>query len=259
MNALRAHASSVAIGSVVPVVICVVWWFQSAGSTSPYFPPLERILTNFRKTWLFDRFGSDVVPSLTRLALGYLLACAVGISSGVLLGRIRVLDRAFQPAIQFARSIPATALVPIGITVAGIGDAPKVWLIAFVCVFPVLLNTIEGVRSVNSGLEDVGRTFALTRWQRVMAIQVPSASPHILAGMRIALPIAIIMMIVTEMVGATSGIGFITLNAQQAFQIPLMWSGMILLGVLGALLNGAFVLLERRVLRWHYQSVGGAK
>jgi ABC-type nitrate/sulfonate/bicarbonate transport system permease component len=259
MNALRAHAASILLALAVPVAICIVWWFASAGSTSPFFPPLERILANFRETWLFDRFGTDIVPSLTRLALGYLLAVVSGIAAGVLLGRIRVLDRALQPAIQFSRSIPATALVPIAITVAGIGDAPKIWLIAFVCVFPVLLNTIEGVRSVNSGLEDVGRTFALTRWQRVVAIQIPSAAPYIFAGMRIALPIAIIMMIVTEMVGATSGIGFVTLNAQQAFQIPLMWSGMILLGILGAILNVAFVLLERRILRWHYQSLGGSK
>lgn len=258
MNAHILHARRIGIALVVPVVVCVLWWFESANSQSAFFPPLQSIVSNFPDTW-FQHISSDIVPSLVRLAMGYLLAVVVGISLGVLLGRLRVLDRALQPAIQFARSIPATALVPISITVAGIGDAPKIWLIAFVCVFPILLNTIEGVRSVNSGLEDVGRTFGLTRLQRIIAIQVPSASPHIFAGMRISLPIAIIMMIVTEMVGATSGIGFITLNAQQGFQIPLMWSGMILLGVLGALLNGAFVLVERRVLRWHYQSVGGAK
>lgn len=246
----------VTISFAVPVVACGLWWYLSADSTSPYYPPLQTIVENFRANWLFERFGSDVVPSLVRLGLGYLLAGVLGIAFGVLLGRLRPLDRAFQPSIQFARSIPATALVPISITLLGISNAPKILLIAFVCVFPILLNTIEGVRTINSGLEDVGRTFGLSKWQRVTAIQIPSASPHIFSGLRIALPIAIIMMIVTEMVGATSGIGFVTLNAQQGFQIPLMWSGMILLGVLGVLLNGAFALLERRVLRWHYQSVG---
>lgn len=258
MNAYILQARRIGIASVVPVVVGVFWWFESANSQSAFFPPLQSIVANFPDTW-FQHFSSDIVPSLYRLAMGYLLAVVVGISLGILLGRLRMVDHALQPAIQFARSIPATALVPISITVAGIGDAPKIWLIVIVCAFPILLNTIEGVRSVNAGLEDVGRTFGLTRWQRIIAIQVPSASPYIFAGMRISLPIAIIMMIVTEMVGATSGIGFITLNAQQGFQIPLMWSGMILLGVLGALLNGAFVLVERRVLRWHYQSVGGAK
>jgi ABC-type nitrate/sulfonate/bicarbonate transport system permease component len=112
------------------------------------------------------------------------------------------------------------------------------------------------VRGIERGLEDVGRTFRLTRRQRIFAVQLPSAAPQIFAGMRIALAIAFIMMIVTEMVGATSGIGFVTLNAQQSFQVPLMWSGMILLGVLGAFLNFLFLLVERRVLRWHYRSTG---
>ena len=122
--------------------------------------------------------------------------------------------------------------------------------------FPILLNTIDGVRSVERGLEDVARTFRLTRRQRIFQIQLPSAAPQIFAGMRISLAFAFIMMIVTEMVGATSGIGFVTLNAQQSFQVPLMWAGMLLLGILGALLNVLFLMLERRVLSWHYRSTG---
>ncbi len=256
---LVARSRSLGVSLVVPVVVVVLWWVLSAESTSAFFPPLTTILTNFRQTWLFARFGSDIAPSLIRFILGYLLSIVVGIALGVLLGRLRLLDRAFQPAIQFTRSIPATALVPVSITLMGIGSAPKVWLIAFVCVFPILLNTIDGVRGIEPGLEDVGRSFRLTRRQRVLAIQMPAAAPQIFAGMRISLAIAIIMMIVTEMVGATSGIGFVTLNAQQSFEIPLMWSGIILLGVLGALLNFLFTLVERRVLRWHYQSSGSVQ
>jgi ABC-type nitrate/sulfonate/bicarbonate transport system permease component len=253
---LVARTRAVGVSLIVPVIILVLWWVLSAGSTSAFYPSLETILQNFRETWLFAHVGSDVVPSLIRFLLGYLLAVVGGIGLGVLFGRLRTLDLAFCPAVQFARSIPATGLVPVSITLMGIGDAPKIWLIAFVCVFPILLNTIDGVRGIERGLEDVGRTFRLTRRQRIFAVQLPSAAPQIFAGMRIALAIAFIMMIVTEMVGATSGIGFVTLNAQQSFQVPLMWSGMILLGVLGAFLNVLFLLVERRVLRWHYRSTG---
>jgi ABC-type nitrate/sulfonate/bicarbonate transport system permease component len=255
---VATRTGRLALSLVVPVTAVVVWWTLSADSTSPFYPPLETILENFRETWLFAHMGSDVVPSLVRLALGYLVAIVAGISLGVLFGRLRTLDLAFQPTVQFARSIPATGLVPVAIVLMGIGDAPKIWLIAFVCVFPILLNTIDGVRGIDRGLEDVGRTFRLTRRQRIAAIQVPSAAPQIFAGMRIALSLAFIMMIVSEMVGATSGIGFVTLNAQQSFQVPLMWSGMILLAILGASLNVLFMLVERRVLRWHYQSTGKA-
>jgi ABC-type nitrate/sulfonate/bicarbonate transport system permease component len=250
------RARTIGVSLIVPVVLLALWWILSADSTSVFYPSLETILTNFRETWLFERVGSDVVPSLKRLGLGYLLAVVLGIGLGVLFGRLRTLDLAFQPAIQFGRAIPATGLVPVSIALMGIGDAPKIWLIAFVCLFPILLNTIDGVRGVERGLEDVGRTFRLTRRQRIFAIQLPSAAPRIFAGMRISLAIAFIVMIVSEMVGATSGIGFVTLNAQQSFAIPLMWSGMILLGLLGAFLNFLFLLVERRVLRWHHRSHG---
>jgi ABC-type nitrate/sulfonate/bicarbonate transport system permease component len=251
-----ARARAIGISLLIPVALVVLWWVLSAGSTSAFYPSLGTILESFAETWLSERVVSDVLPSLIRLALGYLLAAVAGIALGILLGRFRTLDRALQPAIQFARSIPATGLVPVIIVVLGIGDVPKVLLIAFVCVFPILLNTIDGVRGIERGLEDIGQVFRLTRRQRILAIQLPSAAPQIFAGLRISLAIAFIMIIVTEMLGSTSGIGFVTLNAQQSFQIPLMWSGMILLGILGALLNSVFVLVERRVLRWHYLATG---
>jgi ABC-type nitrate/sulfonate/bicarbonate transport system permease component len=253
---LAARSRAVGISLIVPVVVIVLWWTLSADSTSAFYPPLQTILENFKDTWLFAHVGSDVVPSLLRFVLGYALATFLGVSLGVLFGRLRLLDMAFQPTVQFARSIPATGLVPVSITLMGIGNAPKIWLIGFVCMFPILLNTIDGVRGIESGLEDVGRTFRLTRRQRIFQIQLPSAAPQIFAGMRISLAFAFIMMIVTEMVGATSGIGFVTLNAQQSFEVPLMWSGMLLLGILGAFLNFLFLLIERRVLSWHYRSTG---
>jgi ABC-type nitrate/sulfonate/bicarbonate transport system permease component len=253
---LAARTRAVGVSLLVPVLTVALWWVLSAGSTSPFYPPLQTIVDNFRETWLFAHVGSDVLPSLTRLALGYGLAVVAGVSVGVVLARARALELAFGPAIHFARSVPATGLAPISIALMGIGNAPKICLIAFVCVFPILLNTIDGVRGIERGLEDVGQTFRLTRRQRIVAIQLPSAAPQIFAGMRIALAIAFIMMVVSEMVGASSGIGYVTLNAQQGFEVPLMWSGMLLLGVLGAALNSLFLLVERRVLRWHYRSTG---
>lgn len=257
--AVRKHVRDGGLSLVVPVVLIALWWVASRHSKSPFFPPLSTILTTFRQTWLFKDVGSEVAPSLERFACGYALGCAFGTALGITLGRIRVLDRAFQPSVQFARSIPATGLVPVCITVLGLGNTPKIWLIAFVCMFPILLNTIDGVRSIEPGLEDVARTFRMSRVQRIFGIQLPSASPQIFAGMRIALSIAFIMMIISEMIGATDGIGYVTLNAQQSFEVPLMWSGMILLAVLGAFFNFLFMLIERRVLRWHYRSTGRAE
>ena len=241
---------------LIPVVGGMTWWFASAGNESPFYPPLQDIVDSFRTTWLSDRVSTDIVPSLQRLFLGYFLAVVAGVVVGALLGRIRLLALAFRPTLEFSRAVPATALVPLTTALFGIGDTPKVLLIAFVCVFPILLNTMDGVRSVGMGLEDVGRTFRLSLKERIFVILLPSAAPRIIAGMRISLAFALIMMLVTEMVAATNGIGFVTLTAQQRFQIPQMWAGMLLLGLLGALLNLTFLLLEKRILRWHYQSMG---
>lgn len=251
------HATAVSIGLVVPVLLILLWWFASADSTSPYYPPLQEIAEKFRETWLFSHVSSDAIPSVRRMFLGYGLAIVVGVGAGLLLGRNRMLDTAFQPSIQFTRAIPAAALVPVGTVLLGIGDTPKVLIIALVCTFPILLNTIDGVRAIDSALEDVGRSFRLSRRQRILSIQLPSAAPQVFAGMRVAFAFAFIIMVVTEMVGARNGIGYVTINAQQSFQIAEMWAGVVLLGLLGAAFNLAFVLIERRVIHWHYRSRKG--
>lgn len=236
---------------LVPVVVVVVWWFASANSRSPYFPPLRVILSTFQKMWLFADVRPDLVPSLERMLIGYALAVVVGVGAGILFGRVAVLQRAFDPLVQFGRSLPGTALVPIAVVLLGIGNLTKVTIIAFVCIFPVLLNTIDGVRSVEPLQLDVARSFQLTRSQTLRRILLPSTAPQIFTGMRVSLAAAFVMMVVTEMVAATNGIGYVTLAAEETLQIPQMWAGMILLGILGYAFNLAFVAAERRLLHWH--------
>jgi len=236
---------------IVPAALVAAWWFASAASTSPYFPPLSRILTTFADNWLGDRVVSDVLPSLGRMLAGFCAAVVVGVGLGALLGRLPLLAHALNPVLQFGRALPATALVPVSIAVLGIGDVPKILLIAFVTVFPVMLNTIDGVRNIDPVLEDVTRSYRLTRRQRLWHVQLPAAAPQVVAGIRIALSVAFVMMIVSELIAATNGIGFVTLIAQQSFRVPLMWSGMILLGILGVAVNVLFAMVERRLLRWY--------
>jgi len=238
---------------VLPAAIIVAWWFASAHSTSPFFPPLQAILKTFVDTWLSTRVLSDIVPSLVRMIVGFAIAAVVGVVLGALLGRLRLVAYALNPLLQFGRSLPATALVPVAIVLFGIGDTPKIVLIAFVSCFPILLNTIDGVRNIDPVLEDVGRSFRLTRMQRFRWLQLHAASPQVISGMRVALSLAFVVMVSTEMLGSTNGIGYVTLLAQQGFQITLMWSGLILLGLLGLIINGIFILVERALLRWYTQ------
>lgn len=241
------------ISLILPVAIFVIWWFASANSTSPFFPPLQLILQTFVDSWLSTRGVSDIIPSLGRMIVGFMIAVVVGIALGALLGRLRLLAYALNPILQFFRSLPATALIPVAVVLFGIGDAPKIALIAFVSSFPILLNTIDGVRNIDPVLEDVCRSFRLNTMQRFRWVQLHAASPQVISGMRVALSLAFVLMVSAEMLGATNGIGYVTLLAQQGFQIPLMWSGLILLGLLGLFINGIFILVERKLLRWYTQ------
>ncbi|MCU1438729.1 MAG: transporter permease [Naasia sp.] len=249
-----ASVNGALISLILPVVILVAWWFASANSVSPFFPPLQRILQTFVDAWLSTRVASDILPSLARLVIGFAIAVVAGVGLGALLGRLRIIAVALNPILQFFRALPATALIPVAVVLFGIGDVPKIALIAFVSSFPILLNTIDGVRNIDPVIEDVGRSFRLTKLQRLHWIQLHAASPQVISGMRVALSLAFVVMVSSEMLGATNGMGYVTLLAQQGFQIPLMWSGLLLLGLLGLFVNGIFVLVERKLLRWYTQN-----
>jgi ABC-type nitrate/sulfonate/bicarbonate transport system permease component len=212
---------------------------------------LTDILEAFADTWLFERVGSDVVPSLVRLGLGYGLGCAVAVAAGLALGSSRALRAAADPAVQFLRSIPPPALLPFGILVLGVGTSMKVFIIAFVCLWPVLLNTIDGVAGVDPTQRETAQVYGIGTRRRLSHVVLPAAAPQIFAGMRTALSLALILMVISEMVASTNGIGYFVLQAQRSFAITEMWSGILLLGLLGYALNALFGLVERRVLRWH--------
>jgi ABC-type nitrate/sulfonate/bicarbonate transport system permease component len=241
----------IGIEIVVPVLVLAILWFWSAGSDVFYFPPLKDVLTTFKDTWLFDRVGSDVVPSLVRLFIGYFIAVAVGVGGGIALGLSPMLRKATDPIVEFLRAVPAPALLPFALLVLGVGNDSKIFVIAFVCVWPVLLNAVDGVAGVDPTLVDTGRVYRIPARDRLRHVVLPAAAPQIFAGMRTSLSLALILMVISEMVASSNGIGYFVLQSQRSFAIPEMWSGIILLGILGYAFNAVFLLLERRALAWH--------
>jgi ABC-type nitrate/sulfonate/bicarbonate transport system permease component len=248
---MRSRALAGTLEVAVPLALLALWGLLSAGSDTYYFPPLTDILQTFMDTWVFERVGSDVVPSLTRLALGYGIACVVAVTAGLALGLSRPLRRATDPIVQFLRAIPPPALLPFAVVVLGVGNTGKVFLIAFVCLWPVLLNTIDGVTGIDPTLRETARVYDISPRRRLLQVTLPAAAPQIFAGARTALSLALILMVISEMVASTNGIGYFVLQSQRSFAIPEMWSGILLLGILGYVLNAVFLLVERRVLRWH--------
>lgn len=235
----------------LPVLLLVVWWVASANSASFYFPPLETILTEFKALWIFQNVPTEIVPSLIRLGAGFAIAVVGGVALGLLLGSVRWLEEAVRPIIEFMRATPGVAVLPIMMLVLGIGTSMKIAIIGLVASWPILLNTIDGVRSVEPVLRDVSRSYRLSSWDRVRYIILPNAAPQIFAGARTALAIAVVAMVISEMVGTPGGIGYFILNSQREFNIPAMWTGIIALGIVGYLLNKLFGLVENLVLSWH--------
>lgn len=170
---------------------------------------------------------------------------------GLVLGMVRPLGDAVSPVVEFLRSVPGVALLPLGLLILGLGDAMKISLIAYGALWPILLATVDGVRGVDATVRDVARSYRLPAHLRITRIVLPAASPQIIAGMRTSLSIAVTVIVFSEMIGSTEGIGYAILEAQRSFAIPEMWAGMVLLGLLGYLLNLAFRLVERQVLRRH--------
>ncbi len=234
-----------------PLALLGLWAVWSASSETFYYPPLTDILQTFSETWIFERVGSDVVPSLLRLGAGYAIAVVLAVLLGIPLGLSPLARRATSPIVEFLRAIPPPALLPLAIVVIGVGNSMKVAIIAFVCLWPVLLNTIDGITGIDPTLNDTTRSYGVRGLTRLRLIVLPAASPQIFAGMRTSLSLAVILMVISEMVASTNGIGFFVLQSQRSFAIPEMWSGILLLGILGYVLNVLFLLIERRVLAWH--------
>ncbi len=252
------QASAIAAEIAVPIAILAAWQVWTTRANDPMFPRLSTILIEFREMWLFSQVELHLVPSLTRILLGFFIAVAVGVVLGIPLGLSRRGRMLAMPHIEWWRAMPPPALIPISIVLLhSIGNRQKVAFIAFVCLFPILMNTIDGVRGIDPTLIDTARSYGMGRLERVKSIVVPAALPQIFAGMRISLPLAVIMMVLTEYFSSTSGVGYVLLISKNTFQLVPMWATILLIGLLGYLLNLLLMLIERRVLALAPRLAGG--
>jgi len=252
VTALASLCRRTAFAVALPAALVALWWALSINSTSFFVPRPGPLVSTFIDTWVSDRFTTDVVPSLTRFAVGVTLAILLGIGAGVLIGTLTWVRRVTEPVLEFFRAIPPPVLVPVLMIILGASDTMKVSVIAFGAVWPVLLNTVEGVRAVDSVLSDTSRTYRINGVARFRHLVLPSASPQIMTGVRQALSVGLILMVVSEMFASSSGLGFTIVQFQRSFAVDQMWSGIVLLGLIGVLLSALFHLTERRVLRWYH-------
>ncbi|NRQ34394.1 ABC transporter permease [Nonomuraea sp. NN258] len=248
----------------VLVVLVGVWEGATRLAASTFFPPPAEIVLRMGTMWfsgpperlfLTDMAVQNILPSLGRMAVGFTVGALLGVLLGLAIGMsARVYDY-LDGVLQFLRAIPPPALVTVFLVVFGFGVKMQLAFIVFSIVWPVLLNTADGARSVEPLHLDTSRVFRLSRAERIRRIVLPSALPKMFAGLRLALSLSLIVMVFSELLpGTTNGIGFQLTDAWSMFDLPAMWAGIVLLGVLGYVLNELFLVVERRVLAWHHQA-----
>lgn len=243
---------AVLIGGWLPVLLVAWWWRASADSIDPYFPPLEQIWEQFKLNWVWANVPVHLVPSLQNLFTGFAIAVVLGIGLGTVVGASPAATRYVEPVVDFFRSIPPVALVPIFILLLGLDSTMRTASIAFAAMFPILIATIEGIRQTNAVLLDTATVFHLTRAQVLWRVRLPNALPLVFAGLQVAFQIAFIVTIASEYLGSGFGLGAFTLISVDSFLILDAWTGVMLLGILGYLLSLVFDLVERLSLRWYY-------
>jgi ABC-type nitrate/sulfonate/bicarbonate transport system permease component len=242
------------LGVGLIVVLLLLWELAAATGRMPSlsFPRMSEILASWWRLILSGELPRELADSLWRMFTGYFVGVLLGVLLGLLMGYFRFFYNLLEPITEVLRPIPSPAYLPIVILFLGIDDEMKVFMIAFASLFPVLINTYSGVRSVDPIQLQTARTFGVTGRKLIWRIVLPAASPYIFTGMRVSLAVALIVMVISEMVAASSGIGYFILSAQRGFQIREMFAGVLTLAVVGYALNRVFIAVENRVLAWHY-------
>lgn len=237
---------------LVFIAFLLVWQLITARVAHPYFPTPLRIAQAAGPAWFGDgAFTSDVLPSVGRLLLGWLIAVVVGVPIGLALGGSAALTDYVSTTFFFFRSVPAPLLVPVFLVIFGIGSGAEFATILWGTLWPILLNTIDGARSLDEVKVETSRAFRIRGPRWVFGVLLPAAAPKVFAGMRLASSIAIILMVVSELMGSISGIGFRMTVAQTSSLLPETWAWIVLVSLLGYAFNALLSYVERRALAWH--------
>jgi ABC-type nitrate/sulfonate/bicarbonate transport system permease component len=223
--------------------ISAVYWIDS-----PNWPPVTEIFlaikVGLQSGELLEIFGS----SLYRMTIGYCLGTLAALAVGLLIANVRILHAALNPLIELVRPVPVPAIIPPLILLLGVDDLLKIFIISFTTFFPILVNTVSGIRAVDPVLIDVARTLRVGRLRTIFSIVVPASLPYILAGMRISLALALIVTIVAEMIAGSGGLGYYLTMMQYAMRASDMYAAILLLALVGYALNWFFLIAERALL-----------
>jgi ABC-type nitrate/sulfonate/bicarbonate transport system permease component len=240
------------IGGIAVVVVVVAWqWLWSAGKISPlFFTGPSSIVVRFQEEWTMGRLKQDLAYSGANFAIGVGMAIAAGVVMGVIIGWYRRLALVFEPFLTALYSTPRVALIPLILIWFGIGMWSKVFIVFINAFFPVLINTIGGVKAADNDLLRAAKAYCASDWQIFTTVVIPGAVPFILTGVRQAVSLGLIGVVVGEMFGGSEGIGYMVNYGGQTFQTDTVFLGVVIIAMAGIILTNLAERLERHFSRW---------
>jgi ABC-type nitrate/sulfonate/bicarbonate transport system permease component len=259
INARFSRLGGRFLGVAVFLAAIGLWEAWARIQPSFVFPPASAIVERAWQVWPTSEFLTTVAPSLTRLVAGYAIGAGAGITVGVVMGSSRPLRQTLGPLVEILRATPPIAIVPAAIVILGLDDSMRISVIAFGVLFPVLVNSLDGVRAVSPEARDTASLLRLGRVERILRIYFPAALPSIVAGLRVGLSIGLVMVVISEFVGGSDGIGYYIYFHQTQLDVREVYVGILFLGLLGYVLNALFLLVERHALAWHYGAAGESR
>lgn len=249
---VQSAAWRIAKPSIAIAVLLGVWEIAPRlGLVDKVFlPPFSEVISAFFTLVSNGQLQEHVAASLTRALTGFFIAVAIAIPLGIAIAWYRPVSDFINPILELFRNTAALALLPVFVLILGIGEESKIALVIYACTFPILLNTISGVRSVDPLLVKSAASLGFSSIRLFQKVVLPAAVPTIFTGIRMSAASSILVLIAAEMVGAKAGLGYLITASQLNFQIPNMYAGIIAISLLGLTLNGVLVLIERRLSRW---------
>lgn len=244
---------------IVFAVAVAGWEWAAREAGSPFFPPPTEIAVATWERWfggpvaqlfLSDLAVDNLVPGVGRMLGAWAVAVVLGVGIGIALGRSATAMDYAGPLLAFARALPPPVLAPVFLLVFDLGPPMQIATIVFGVIWPVILNTADGARALDPVQVATAQAFRIPRGRWVLGVVLPAAMPRIFAGLRVSLSLALILMVISELIGATDGLGYQLAIAQDQFDYLGMWTAVVLLGTLGYLLNSGLLVVERHVLRW---------
>ncbi|HEV2098241.1 MAG TPA: ABC transporter permease [Stellaceae bacterium] len=261
----RTSLRSVQIGAKAAGV--VVKWLRRYGAVAAFFlawqlasqfdlvdssviPPFTAVIAAIVDGFASGKLIDAMLVSLGRAGIAFGIAVGTAIPLGLFMGSFRHFEDVVDSLLQLFRQTAALAIYPIFILLLGLGETSKIAIIGWAAFFPVLLNTISGVKLVDRKLIEMARIFGASRAQVFRRVVLPAATPAIFVGLRVSATISLLLLVAAEMIGAKQGLGFLIINSQYNFEIPLMFAAIVLLASIGLAVNYALLFVQSRLCRW---------